>query len=75
MFFRRGIRHDRWLETKIALFSLGALLAVVGMALTNDWIIGAAGLILGAGFILRFAPRADDETPPHEPDPSDNDAP
>ena len=57
MFFRRGVgEDDRWLETKLWLFSIGALLALVGMFLENEWVIGAAAIVLLAGFLLRFAP-------------------
>lgn len=66
MFFRRGIRADQWLSAKIALFTAGALLAVVGMVLRNDWVIGSAGLVLAAGIALRFLPRhegGDDSDP------------
>jgi hypothetical protein len=31
----------------------------VGIGLANDWLIGAAGLALAAGMILRFVPRGD----------------
>ena len=61
MFFRRGIRDDRWLGLKIAFFSVGALLAVVGMSFRNDWIVAAAAFVLFAGFLLRFAPGRDGE--------------
>lgn len=64
MFFRRGVRADRWLHAKITLFSVGALVAVVGMAMRNDWVIGVAGLILAAGVLLRFVPRRDADQAP-----------
>ena len=55
MFFRRGVsRDDRWLQAKLWLFGVGALVALVGMALEIDWLIGAAGVILLAGILLRF---------------------
>lgn len=60
MFFRRGVRNDEWLSARIALFTAGALLAVVGMVLRNDWVIGAAGLVLAAGIAVRFIPRGDE---------------
>ena len=62
MFFRRGSRDDRWLEIKIILFGAGSLLAVVGMSLGNDWVVGAAGLLLAAGIVLRVVPAGDDGT-------------
>ena len=59
MFFRRGVSDDGWLQLKLWLFSIGALLALVGMFLENDWVVGAAGVVLLAGFLLRFAPGPD----------------
>ena len=61
MFFRRGVSDDGWLQVKLWLFSIGALLALVGMFLENDWVIGGAGLVLLAGFALRFLPRRVDD--------------
>lgn len=62
MFFRRGVAEDdRWLEVKMWLFSIGALTALVGMFLENDWVMGVAAIFLLAGFVLRFAGRSDDE--------------
>lgn len=63
MFFRRGVAEDDpWLRPKLWLFSAGALAAVVGMAMENDWLIGGAGVVLGIGVLLRFlpAPGGDD---------------
>ena len=61
MFFRRGVSADGWLQVKLWLFGLGALLALIGMALENDWVIGAAGLVLLAGLAVRFLPDRDGE--------------
>ena len=58
MFFRRGVSEDdRFLEAKLWIFSAGAILALVGMGLQNDWLIGAAGLLLAAGIALRLWSR------------------
>lgn len=55
MFFRRGVAEDDpWLQAKLWLFSIGALLALLGMFLENDWLIGAAGVVLLTGLVLRF---------------------
>ncbi|HUG39005.1 MAG TPA: hypothetical protein VMM12_00885 [Longimicrobiales bacterium] len=64
MFFRRDARDDAWLPAKVALFTVGALLAVAGMALGNDWVIGGAALVLAAGIGVRFLPR--EEAPEEE---------
>lgn len=71
MFFRRGVRDDGHLPTKIALFTVGALIALVGMALRNDWVIGLAGIVLAAGFLLRFIPGGDDGSDAEGPDHGD----
>jgi hypothetical protein len=59
MFFRRGVpdNGDPWVTEKIWIFTSGALLAMVGMFLDNRWLMGAAGLLLLAGVLLRFVPR------------------
>lgn len=55
MFFRRGVSDDDpWLQAKLWLFGIGAILALFGMGLENDWLIGTAGVVLFAGFVLRF---------------------
>lgn len=59
MFFRRTTGDDPRLPVKIALFTVGAVLAVVGMLLENDWVIAAAAAILLAGIALRFVGRSD----------------
>lgn len=65
MFFRRGVRNDRWLGAKMALFTAGALLAVAGMSLRRDWLIGLAAIVLAAGILLRvIAPRSSDDADP-----------
>ena len=76
MFFRRGVSDDQWLQAKLWLFSFGAILALLGIGLRNDWLIAGAALALLAGMALRFIPRRggeeDDEpmgpgTPPGPP--------
>lgn len=66
---RRG--PDPHLDLKIAIFSIGAILAMIGMALDNQWFIYAAIGVLAVGVILRLVAlrreredeRADDEPP------------
>ena len=67
MFFRRGDTYDDRLPAKIASFTVGALLAIVGMILQNDWVVGAAAVVLAAGILIRFAPRPDDADDEREP--------
>lgn len=58
MFFRRRSEgDDRWLMVKLWMFGFGAALAVLGMVFENDWLIGAAALVLAGGVVLRFVPR------------------
>lgn len=58
MFFRRGVSDDDpWLDVKLWLFSIGALLALLGMLLERDVLIGAAGVVLATGVVLRFVRR------------------
>ncbi|HUE77178.1 MAG TPA: hypothetical protein VMM83_04485 [Longimicrobiales bacterium] len=67
MFFRRTTRDDPRLPAKIALFTVGALLAIVGMILENDWVIVGAAVILLAGMALRFSgPPDNDKNGPSE---------
>lgn len=34
------------------IFGVGAVLALLGMGLSNDWVVGAAALILFGGVLL-----------------------
>lgn len=70
MFFRRGVSDDdQWLQAKLWIFTVGALLALLGMGLRNDWLMGAAGLVLAIGVVLRFVSRKDGGSPPGDPAP------
>lgn len=63
MFFRRGVSgtDDPWVNQKIGVFSVGAILAMAGMLLDSGWLMGVAAVLLLAGVLLRFIPRGDDE--------------
>lgn len=64
MFFRRGVADDDpWLDVKLWIFGLGAILALLGMGLRNDWLIGAAGIVLAVGVLLRFVRRGPGDPP------------
>lgn len=54
MFFRRDRSDDEWLQVKIGIFSVGAVLALLGMGLGHDWLIVAAAVVLASGVVLRF---------------------
>lgn len=50
-------RIDPYLEWKVRLFVLGGGLALVAMLMDIGWLLGIAGALLGAGFVLRFLTR------------------
>ncbi len=61
-------RPMRYLEWRVGLFSAGAVLAVVGIALEQSWMINVAIGVLVIGVLLRFLlkwrpPARDDGTP------------
>jgi hypothetical protein len=59
VFFRRGVPggDDPWVTEKISLFTVGALVAMVGMLLDHRWLMGLAAVLLLGGVLLRFIPR------------------
>ena len=58
----RSVYSMAW---KVRLFSLGAVLALVGIYLDNRWLTGSALVVLVGGVALRFfsshAPQTDEE--------------
>lgn len=60
MFFDRDRRAGRYLEWKVRLFSVAAVLAVVGIYLDNRWMTGSAAVLLLAGVLVRFLPPDSD---------------
>jgi hypothetical protein len=56
LFFDRSRRAGRYLEWKVRLFTLGAVLAVVGMATYQSWMTWLAIGVLGIGLALRYLP-------------------
>lgn len=62
----RSRSASRWLAWKVRLFTAGAVLAVVGMALEETWMTTTAMVVLLAGFLLRFLPERDGD--PETPD-------
>ena len=69
MLLDRDRQAGRYLEWKVRVFSVAAVLALVGIYLQSSWMTGAAIGILGVGLSLRFLPdgaggpegEADDE--------------
>ena len=52
----RSDSDHSWLEWKIRLFSVAAVLSLVGIYFDERWVIGAAIMVLALGIVLRFAP-------------------
>ena len=55
----RSTRDHSWLEWKIRLFSVAAVLSLVGIYFDERWVIGAAIMVLALGMVLRFVPGSD----------------
>ncbi|MSR19648.1 MAG: hypothetical protein EXR91_01520 [Gemmatimonadetes bacterium] len=60
---------SRYLAWKIRIFSVAAVVALVGMYLNNPWITGAALVLLFVGMMLRFLPEptASKDSSPSDP--------
>lgn len=64
----RDRRAGPWLEWKVRLFTVGAVLALAGIYLEESWMVYAAIAVLAAGVGLRFfAPSP--ESPADEDEP------
>lgn len=55
----RSRTAGRYLEWKVRIFTVGAVLAMVGMYLEEPWMTGLAIVVLLGGFVLRFLPGMD----------------
>ncbi len=51
-----------YLEWKVRIFTVGAVLAAAGMYLQEDWLVGVATVVLAVGVLLRFLPGAPPDT-------------
>lgn len=60
MFFDRRKRSTAHLDVRVVLFSLGAVLALVGMAWSRRWLVWIAVGILILGYAARFLDRGGD---------------
>jgi hypothetical protein len=56
VFVDRRPREGRLLEWKVGLFSVAAVLTVVGFYLNERWMIAGAIIVLAAAVALRFLP-------------------
>jgi len=54
VFLDRGRTSGPYLEWKVRLFTVAAVLAVTGMYLEARWMTGSAILVLAAAMLLRF---------------------
>ncbi len=50
-------RSSHYLVWKIRIFSVAAVIALVGMYLNNPWVTGTALVLLLSGMMLRFLPQ------------------
>lgn len=73
MFVDRRRRHDPLLEWKVRLFSVAAVLVVLGLYFGERWMTGSAIVVLLAAMLLRFLPHARDAA--HEDSDEDDDIP
>lgn len=58
VFLDRGRKAGKYLEWKVRLFGVGAVLALAGLYLDERWMTGLAILVLLAGMLVRFLPGA-----------------
>lgn len=56
MFVDRRRRDDPFLEWKVRLFSVAAVLVLIGLYLDNRWMTGLAIAVLAVAMLLRFLP-------------------
>jgi hypothetical protein len=56
MLLDRGRKAGRYLEWKVRIFSVAAVLALVGIYLESGWMTGAAMGLLALGLLLRLLP-------------------
>jgi hypothetical protein len=58
MIFRpsRARRDDRFLDQKMLIFAVGAVVAIGGMAFELGWLVYVAIGIFAIGLLLRFLP-------------------
>jgi hypothetical protein len=59
---RRKGRPVRHLEWRIRLFGAGAIMAVVGIATEQSWLVNVAIAVLAVGVLLRFVGKPSETT-------------
>lgn len=73
MFLDRSHRTGRFLEWKVRIFTVGAVLGLVGIYFEEPWMTGSAIAVLLMGMLLRFLPGAPREVEEDEAEESDLD--
>lgn len=68
MLLDRDRRAGKYLEWKVRVFSVAAVVAVTGIYLENRWLTGAAIVILMGGLLLRFLPSEAEDAEVYEED-------
>ena len=56
LFLDRSRRAGRFVEWKVRIFTVGAVLAVTGLYFDERWMTGSAIIVLMAGMLVRFLP-------------------
>lgn len=60
IFMNRSKRAGRFLEWRIAVFAVGASLALGGIYLDQRWLVGVAIVVLAGGMATRFLPGGEE---------------
>lgn len=68
MFLDRDRRAGKYLEWKVRIFIVAAVVALVAMALESRWLTAVAIAILVLGLLLRFLPGEPEELEAAEDD-------
>ncbi len=61
VFLDRSGRAGHYMEWKVRLFSVAAVMALVGIYLDERWMTGTAIVLLLMGLSLRFLPPSSDD--------------
>ncbi len=75
IFMDRSKRAGRHLEWKIAVFAVGATLAMGGIYLDQRWLVGIAIVVLVGGMAMRFLPGGEEPEDEEERTDAEDDAP
>ncbi|MEQ9400523.1 MAG: hypothetical protein RJQ04_15275 [Longimicrobiales bacterium] len=70
----RSQRAGPYLEWKVRLFTVGAILALGGMYLDEGWVLAVATVVLILGMLVRFLPHPDGDVDAGGPEGPGDDA-